>query len=109
MSRTYRRQAGNAAIGRTDVLCEDGYDEEAGCWRPRYIDRHSPEGKKALARYCSDANVTMAMPPPKDFRLAYQKALRQSYRQAIHRWWREPDCEPLCQANHRHSAAYAWW
>jgi hypothetical protein len=85
MSRTYRRR-GERHEYRW-VLRE--WVIESGRLTPVVLDRHSPEGRRAIARIHSDAHFTMHCGVP--------------------RWLADPGYDPLMNARHRSSAKWAWW
>jgi hypothetical protein len=88
------------------VLRDSVFD--AGHFREIRIDQHSPEGRRALARFHSDAQPIMG-PAPRWYRLVYDHRLRTMNDRELRRWLIDPAYEPVQQARHRHQADWSWW
>lgn len=105
MSRTYRRR-GERHEYRW-VLCEWAF--ESDCLRAFLIDRHSPEGRRAIARFHSDREVTMKGGVPHWFRRVFKRRQSTSNARELRRWLADPGYDPVMNARHRSSAKWAWW
>lgn len=105
MSRTFRRQGERHEYRWVllDYLWVDGMSVEI------QIDGRSKEGRKAIARFHSDAQATMGGSAPRWYRRVYDHHLRTRNDKEMQRWLKNPDYEPLFQAWHRHSANWTWW
>lgn len=105
MSRTYRRRGAQYEYRWVllDCTLERGYIERFE------IDRNSSEGRRAIARFHSDAQVTLNSGPPRWFRRLFEKSQRSANTRQMLRWLADPAYEPLINARHRHSAKWAWW
>ena len=107
MSRTYRRR-GERHEYRW-VLRDWFFDPESRGFTPYLIDRYSPEGRRAIARFHSDAEVTMRGGPPRWFCRIFKRRLRNAGTRELRRWLVDPRYDPVLQSRHRHSAKWAWW
>lgn len=105
MSRTYRRR-GERHEYRW-VLREWVF--ESGRRTPVLLDRHSPEGRRAIARFHSDAQITMHGGVPRWFRRIFKKRQRNANTRQLLRWLADPGYDPVMNARHRSSAKWAWW
>jgi hypothetical protein len=106
MSRTYRRRG--ARHEYRWVLREWSF-ASAGYLAPVMLDRHSPEGRRAIARFHSDTQVTLGSGPPRWFRRIFEKRHRNANARQLLRWLANPEYDPVMNARHRHSAKWAWW
>jgi len=105
MSRTYRRRGERFAyrwVLRELVI-------EPGFVRPVAIDRHSSEGRRAIARFHSDAEATLGGGVPHSFRRVFKRRQRMSNTREFLRWLADPSYDPVMNIRHRHSAHWAWW
>lgn len=107
MSRTYRRR-GERHEYRW-VLRDSFFDSESRSIVRFLIDRHSPEGRRAIARFHSDADVTMLGGVPHWFCRIFKRRQRTADTRELLRWFADPGYDPVMQARHRHSAKWAWW
>ena len=73
------------------------------------LDRHSPEGRRAINRFHSDAKVTMSSGPPRWFRRVFKRHQSNVNTRQYLRWLANPSYEPVMSVRHRHSAKWAWW
>jgi len=105
MSRTYRRR-GERHEYRW-VLRELVF--ESGCLSCLPIDRRSPEGRRAIARFHSDAEATMKGGVPHWFRRIFKRRQRAADARELLRWLADLEYEPVINARHRNSAQWAWW
>jgi len=104
MSRTYRRRG--ARYEYRWVLREWVF--EPGIFRCLPIDRHSPEGRRAIARFHSDGDDTMKSCVPRWFRRVFKQRQRMSNAREFRRWLADPCYDPVMNARHRNSAQWAW-
>jgi len=106
MSRTYRRR-GERQEYRW-VLRE--WTFESGHLQRIAVDRNSAEGRRAIARFHSDAQVTtMNGGVPRWFRRLFKRRQRAKNDRELRRWLGDSRYEPLMNARHRNSAKWAWW
>jgi hypothetical protein len=105
MSRTYRRR-GERQEYRW-VLRE--WTFESGVTKRIMLDRNSDEGRRALARFHSDAQATMKGGVPHWFRRIFKRRMRNANTHEFLRWLADPGYEPMVRARHRNSAKWAWW
>jgi hypothetical protein len=104
MSRTYRRRRHRHEYGW--VLRD---------WRtapfvaPAQLDRHSREGRRAIARFHSDAEITLRSTAPRWYRKVYDQRLRTFNDKQLRRWLVDPGYDPVLQVRHRHTANWSWW
>ena len=105
MSRTYRRRSERHEY--LWVLRE--WTFERGYFEPVLLDRNSLEGRRAIARFHSDAQVTMNGGAPRWFRRLFKRRHREADARELLRWLSDPGYEPMMNARHRNSARWAWW
>ena len=103
MSRTYRRR-GERHEYRW-LLRDSFFDRQSCCFTHYLIDRHSPEGRRAISRFHSDADVTMRGGVPHWFCRIFKRRQRNADTRELLRWF----ADPVMQSRHRHSAKWAWW
>jgi hypothetical protein len=104
MSRTYRRRGERQEyrwVLRDWVFERDGV-------RAFLIDRRSPEGRRALARFHSDVGHHQSG-LPHWFRRIFKRRQRAFNSRELQRWLADPDYDPVMNARHRSSAKWAWW
>jgi hypothetical protein len=104
MSRTYRRQ--HERHEYSWVLRE--WTFESGHLQHFTLDRHSPAGRRAIARFHSDAHVSLRSGPPRWFRRIFKRQQKTANTRQYLRWVADPGYDPLMDARHRHSAMWAW-
>jgi len=105
MSRTYRRR------GQTHEyrwVLRDRSDATPW-WAHALLDSDSKEGRRAIARFHSDAEVTMRSGPPHWFCRIFKRRQRNAGTRELLRWLADPGYDPVMQSRHRHSAKWAWW
>ena len=105
MSRTYRRQ--HERHEYRWVLHESIF--ESGHFRRITLDPRSPEGRRAISRFHSDAQQTMDGSPPRWFRRLFKRRQRGANDREYRRWLTDSGYDPVIQARHRNSAKWAWW
>jgi hypothetical protein len=105
MSRTYRRK--HERHEYSWALRE--WTFESGHLQYFMLDPRSPKGRRALARFHSDAQVTMNGGVPRWFCRIFKRRQRNADTRQLFRWFADPGYEPVMNARHRHSAKWAWW
>ena len=105
MSRTYRRR-GELHEYRW-VLREWIYESDG--LNPVLLDRDSAEARRAIARFHSDAQVTMEGGVPRWFRRIFKRRQRNANTRQLLRWLADRGYDPVMNARHRNSAKWAWW
>jgi hypothetical protein len=105
MSRTYRRRSERCEYRW--VLRE--WTFASGTLVPVALDRRSPEGRRAIARFHSDAEVTMKGGVPRWFRRIFKRRQRNANTRELLHWLSDKGYEPLMNVRHRSSAKWAWW
>jgi len=78
-------------------------------WARALLDSDSKEGRRAIARFHSDAEVTMRSGPPHWFHRIFKRRQRNAGTRELLRWLADPGFDPVMQSQHRHSAKWAWW
>jgi hypothetical protein len=107
MSRTYRRRRERHEYRW--VLRDFFFDPVHGSVVRVSLDRHSPTGRRAIARFHTDAEFTMRSGAPAWYRRIFDHRLRTLNDRELRRWLADPQYDPLQQVRHRHSANGAWW
>lgn len=105
MSRTYRRR-GERHEYRW-VLTE--YEWASYTLVPVLLDARSEDGRKAIARFHSDAHSTIGSPAPRWYRRVFDHRLRTLNSRELRRWLVDPTYDPVFQGRHRHAANWSWW
>ena len=105
MSRTYRRRGQRHEYPW--VLRE--WHWSGGMLASHQIDPRSKTGRRAIARFHSDAERTMSSGPPRWYRRVFDHRLRTLNFREFRRGLNDRDYEPVMQARHRHSAKWTWW
>ena len=105
MSRTYRRR--RARHEYRWVLRELVF--QSGRFSEVWIDRRSPQGRRAIARFHSDAEFTMRSAAPGWYRRVFDHRLRTMNDRELRRWLVDPGYDPVQQVRHRHQANWSWW
>jgi hypothetical protein len=105
MSRTYRRR------GERHEYRWVLYDRSDATpwWAHGLLDPRSKEGRRAIARFHSDAEVTMRSGVPHWFCKIFKRRERNADTRELLRWLADPEYDPIMQSRHRHSAKWAWW
>lgn len=73
--------------------------------------RHSPNsaaGRKAIAVFHSDAQVTMGSSAPRWYRQAFERR-RRTRNNRVMKLWLNGLADPFFEARHRHDASWSWW
>jgi hypothetical protein len=73
------------------------------------LDPRSREGRRAIARFHSDAETTMRGGAPRWYRKVFDRRLRTSNDKQLRRWLADSGYDPLTQDSHLHSANWSWW
>jgi hypothetical protein len=105
MSRTYRRRGERHEcrwVLRHSVF-------ESSRIRHVPIEPRSPGGRRAIARFHSDAEFTMRSAAPGWYRRLFDHQLRTVNDREFRRWLADPDYESVQQVRHRHRANWSWW
>ena len=104
MSRTYRRRG---ARHEYDWLLRD-YRWINGALAPFCIEARSREGRRAIARFHSDAFWTLRSTAPRWYRRIFDHHLRTEAVRQLRRWLVNPGYDPVFNVRHRHSANWSW-
>jgi len=105
MSRTYRRLKHRYEYRW--VLHDWSYS--APIVKPVKLDARSPEGRRAIARFHSDAETTRRGSAPRWYRKVFDRSLRNRNAAQLRRWIDDPGYDPVMQARHLHCANWSWW
>jgi hypothetical protein len=105
MSRTYRRCG--ERHGYAWVLRD--YRWVNGALVPFPIDPRSREGRRAIARFHSDAYWTLRSTAPRWYRRIFDHRLRTANDKQLRRWLYGADYDPVFEVRHRHNANWSWW
>lgn len=105
MSRTYRRRGERHDY---DWVLRDS------CWVNGTlvifrIDPRSKEGRRAIARFHSDAHWSLQSCAPRWYRRIFDHRLRTRNAKQFRRWLTDPGYDPVFQVRHRHDANWGWW
>jgi len=104
MSRTYRRRGARHEYRR--VLRDSIF--ESDCLRHFLLDARSPEGRRAIARFHSDASYPKSGVPYWFRRILKRRQRMSDTRELLH-WLDDPGYDAVMNARHRNSAQWAWW
>ena len=105
MSRTYRRR-GQRHEYRW-VLLDSRWSQ--GVLIAVAIDPRSKEGRRVIARFHSDAELTLGSAAPVWYRRIFDHRLRTLNSREFRHWLDDPGYDPAFQARHRHCANWSWW
>lgn len=105
MSRTYRRRGQRHDY---DWVLRDSRWVN-GVPTPFCIDARSKEGRRALARFHSDAYSSLRSPAPHWYRRIFDHRQRALNTRQLRRWLDNPGYDPVVDVRHRHSANWSWW
>jgi len=72
------------------------------------IDPNSKQGRRAIARFHSDACRTMRCAAPRWCRRTFDHRRRTRNTRELSRWVDDPGYDPVCDVRHRQSANWAW-
>jgi hypothetical protein len=73
------------------------------------LDARSKEGRRAIARFHSDAELTIRRGAPRWYRRIFDHRLRTLNTRELRRWLDDPGYDPVFQVRHLHSANWSWW
>lgn len=104
MSRTYRRRRHRYEYR---WVLRDWKNAPFGA--PLLLDRHSPDGRRALARFHLDNEITTRGAAPRWYRKAFDRRLRTFNNKEFRRWLADPGYDSVFESNHRHRANWSWW
>ena len=85
------------------------WNAAAPFWARAMLDCHSPDGRRAIARFHSDAEFTMRSAAPRWYRRVFDHGLRTMNDRELRRWLADPGYDPVMQASHLHQANWSWW
>lgn len=105
MSRTYRRRGQRHDY---DWVLRD-YRWINGALVTFWIDGRSKGGRRAIARFHSDAYRMLRSAAPRWYRRIFDHRLRTLDARQLRRWLDNPGYDPVFQVRHRHSANWGWW
>ncbi|WP_143070812.1 hypothetical protein [Polynucleobacter asymbioticus] len=105
MSRTMRRK--NERYEYTWVLKD--WDLYIKCGIRVQHDSRSSAGRKAIAIFHSDKQVTMGTSAPRWYKRLYDRRRRTRNNRVMKHWLDGKDFDPLFEARHRHEANWSWW
>lgn len=105
MSRTYRRRGERHDY---DWVLRDRRWVD-GALVAFLVDPRSKEGRRAIARFHSDACWTLRSTPPRWYRRIFDRRFRTQNTRQLRRWLDDADYEPVFQSRHRHNANWSWW
>lgn len=105
MSRTYRRRRERHDY---DWVLRD-YRWVDGTLIPFLTEARSKEGRRAIARFHSDACWTLGSAAPRWYRRIFDHQLRTLNARQLRRWLHDLGYEPVFQVRHRHNANWSWW
>lgn len=105
MSRTYRRR-GQRRDHRWVLL---DHRWVGGVWVSFVIDAYSKEGRRAIARFHSDAHWTLRSTAPRWYRRVFDHRLRTADARQLRRSLDDPGYDPVFQVRHLHNANWSWW
>jgi hypothetical protein len=105
MARTFRRKHERQEYSW--VLRELKFVHYRATWT--ILDPKSKAGLKAIARFHSDATVTMRGTAPRWFRKASDHRIRTRNDRMLRRWIADPGFDPVFQVSHMHDADWSWW
>lgn len=106
MSHTYRRRRERHEYAW--VLLDFPWRAGGHLMRVR-IDPRSKEGRRAIARFHSDAQLTTGNTAPRWYRRIFDHRLRTLNDRELRRWLADPGYDPVFQVRHRHAANWSWW
>ena len=105
MSRTYRRRQHDYEYRW--VLRDRKNSPFPGAFL--LFDRHSQAGRRAIARFHSDSEVTLRSSAPRWYRKIFDHKLRIFNDQQLRRWLANSAYDPVFEPNHHHRANWSWW
>jgi hypothetical protein len=73
------------------------------------LERNSPQGRRAVARFHSDKEITMGGAAPHWYRRIYDHRIRTANDRQLRRWLADPSYDPVFDVRHRHGANWGWW
>jgi len=105
MSRTYRRRG-----QRHEYVWVLRYSRwVGGALVPFLIEASSKEGRRAIARFHSDAYWTLRSTAPRWYRRIFDHRLGTLNTRQLRRWLDDPGYDPVFEGRHRRSANWSWW
>ena len=78
-----------------------------GAWEE--LDPDSKAGRKAIACFHSDKEVTMGGAAPRWYRKVSDRRIRTGNDRMLRRWEADPEFDPVFRDWHKHEANWSWW
>jgi len=72
-------------------------------------DRNSSAGRKAIAIFHSDKEVTMGSAAPRWYRRTFERRRRTRNERMMRQWLCNHGFDPVFEVNHKHDANWSWW
>ena len=72
-------------------------------------DQHSPIGRKAIALFHSDKEVTMGSSAPRWYRKVFDRRRRTRNDRMMRQWLTDQEFDPVFESSHKHDANLSWW
>jgi hypothetical protein len=76
---------------------------------PALLEARSEEGRRAIARFHSDAESTLRNTAPRRYRRTFDHRLNTFNVRQLRRWIDDHDYDPMFHVRHRHNATWSWW
>jgi hypothetical protein len=73
------------------------------------LDSRSREGRRAIARFHSDAEITLRSTAPRWYRKTFERRLSNFNAKRLRRWLADDGYDPVMQVRHLHRADRSWW
>ena len=73
------------------------------------IDARSKAGRRAIARFHSEAYWTLRSTAPRWYRRIFDHRMRTLNTRQLRQRLDDPSYDPVFEARHRHSANWSWW
>lgn len=74
-----------------------------------HFDRRSEEGRKAIARFHSDAYFSTHSAAPRWYRRGFDQRLDSLNDRELRRWLNDPGYDPVFEVRHKHNANWSFW
>jgi hypothetical protein len=72
-------------------------------------DRRSIVGRKAIAIFHSDKEITMGSSAPRWYRKVFDRRRRNRNDRVMRQWLSDHSFDPVFEASHKHDANRSWW
>ena len=73
------------------------------------LDPRSKAGRKAIARFHSEREITLRSSAPRWYRKVFDHRIRTANDRMLRRWLADPEFDPVFRAWHKHDANWSWW